>query len=157
QQSKLAISEQEIDRRKGGWDEAKGTLKQALAALDNAELNYGWCTVVAPISGLANRHYVDVANLVTQDVTILTNIVSPRPTWAYFDVDQNTAERYKRLVREGKVKSVKEGQIPVEMGLTTDTGLPHHGDIDFVSNQLDPNTGSIRLRAIFPNIEGGLA
>jgi RND family efflux transporter MFP subunit len=155
-QNKDAISEQEIQRRKGGRDEAAGAVKQAQAALEIAQLNFNWCKVAAPISGRINQRFVSVGNLVTQDVTTLTNIVSLKPIWAYFDADQNTVNRYQRLVKEGKVKAERSTEMPVKMGLGMDKGFPIQGTIDFVSNQLDPNTGSIRVRAVFPNTEGSL-
>lgn len=151
-----AISKFEITRRLGARDEAAGALKNATAAADRAKLNYDWCKVTAPISGRANRHFVDVGNLVAQDVTTLTNIVSLRPMWAYFDVDENSAERYQALVKEGKVKSARASEIPVQMGLGADQGFPIRGVVDFVSNQLDPTTGSIRLRAVFENKDSRL-
>jgi RND family efflux transporter MFP subunit len=156
-ESASAISVQEIDKRRGQRDETVGQVKQALANLETAQLNYDWCKVTAPISGLATRHFVDVGNLVNQDTTILTNIVSLKPVWAYFDVDQNTVESVQRLVREGKIKSPRTTEIPVQMGLDTLKGFPISGVIDFVSNQLDPRTGSIQVRAVFPNEDGTLA
>ena len=155
-QDKSAISAQEIERRKGVRDESAGTVKQAQAALELAQLNFNWCKVIAPISGRINQHFVDAGNLVTQDVTTLTNIVSLKPVWAYFDADQNTVDRYQRLVKEGKLKAVRASEIPVKMGLGADPGFPIEGAIDFVSNQLDANTGSIRVRAVFPNADGRL-
>jgi len=155
-QDKTAISEQELDRRKGSRDESAGSVKQAQAALEMAQLNFGWCKVTAPISGRINKHYIDAGNLVSQDTTVLTNIVSLRPIWAYFDVDQNTVEEYQRVVRSGTVKSPRASEIPVQMALGADAAFTIDGVIDFVSNQLDPNTGSIRLRAVFPNKEGNL-
>jgi RND family efflux transporter MFP subunit len=155
-QDKNAISEQEIERRKGARDESEGNKKQAKASLDLAQINFDWCKVTAPLDGRINQHFVDVGNLVTQDVTTLTNIVSLKPMWAYFNADQNTVDRYQRLVKEGKIKAAREGEIPVKMGLGADKGFTHDGVIDFVSNQLDPNTGSIRVRAVFPNTEGNL-
>jgi RND family efflux transporter MFP subunit len=155
-QDKSAISEQEIDRRKGVRDESAGTVKQAQAALELAQLNFDWCKVSAPISGRINQHFVDAGNLVTQDVTTLTNIVSLKPIWAYFDADQNTVDHYQRLVKEGKLKAVRASEIPVKMGLGADKGFPIDGAIDFISNQLDPNTGSVRIRAVFPNADGRL-
>jgi RND family efflux transporter MFP subunit len=155
-QDKSAISEQEIERRKGTRDESAGTVKQAQAALELAQLNFNWCKVTAPIGGRINQHFIDVGNLVTQDVTSLTNIVSLKPIWAYFDADQNTVERYQLLVKQGKLKSARASEIPVKMGLGADKGFPNTGIIDFVSNQLDANTGSVRVRAVFPNTEGNL-
>jgi RND family efflux transporter MFP subunit len=151
-----AISEQELDKRKGARDEAAGNLEQTKAVLENAQLNYGWCKVTAPIAGRTDRHFLDAGNLVTENVTPLTNIVSLKPIWAYFDVDQNTAEEHQRLIREGKIKSARENEIPVQLSRNSDEGFPIGGTIDFVSNQLDPNTDSIRLRAVFPNDDGKL-
>ncbi len=149
-----AMSEQELNKRLGAKDEAAASVKQAEAALENAQLNYGWCKVTAPISGRANRHFVDVGNLVSQDVTTLTNIVSTKPIWAYFDVDQNTALDVQKLIAEGKMKSARESTVDVGMSLGEEQGFPIAGTIDFVSNQLDPNTGSLRARAVFPNEDG---
>src|SRR5262249_16477961 len=125
------------------------SVDKAKASLENAQLNFDWCKVTSPLDGRINRHFVDVGNLVSQDVTLLTNIVSLKPTWAYFDVDQNTADRYQKLVQEGKVKAARTSEIAVEMGIGADQTFPIPGIIDFYSNQLDPNTGSIRLRAVF--------
>jgi RND family efflux transporter MFP subunit len=152
-----AISEQEIVRRLGARDEAAASVDQAKAVLENAQLNYDWCKVTAPISGRANRHFVDVGNVVTKDVTTLTNIVSAKPTWAYIDVDQTTVLNVQKLIAAGKIQRAREGKIPADMGLATDTGFPFAGFIDFVSNQVDPNTGTLRIRAAYPNDKGDLA
>ena len=127
---------------------------QAEAAIEKAQLNYNWCTVNAPIAGRIDRHFVDVGNLVSQDVTSLTNIVSIKPIWAYFDVDQNTALDVEKLIAEGKMKRVRDTTVNVGMSLGQENGFPIAGTIDFVSNQLDPNTGSLRVRAVFPNEDG---
>jgi RND family efflux transporter MFP subunit len=146
-----AISLQELTKRLGGRDEAKGNVDKSKADLENAQLNYDWCKVTSPLNGRINRHFISTGNLVSQDVTVLTNIVSLRPIWAYFDVDQNTARRYQELVVSGEVKGPLKSQIPVQMGVGSDKNFPIEGVIDFLSNQLDPGTGSIRLRAVFPN------
>jgi RND family efflux transporter MFP subunit len=146
-----AISEQEINQRLGARDEAAASVLQAEASVESAQLNFDWCTVSAPIGGRIDRHFVDAGNLVSQDVTSLTNIVTIEPIWAYFDVDQNTALDVEKLISEGKMKSVRESTLNVAMSLGQDAGFPIAGSIDFVSNQLDPNTGSLRVRAVFPN------
>jgi multidrug efflux system membrane fusion protein len=163
-----AISSQEIIRRLGARDEAKGSINKAKATIkeaesaiakaeaakDNAQLNYDWCEVKAPISGRINRHFVSAGNLVTQDATVLTNMVSLEPMWAYFDVDQNTALSYQRLVQEGKVKAARGTKVPVKMWPGTREDFSIDGVIDFLSNQFDANTSSIRMRARFDNPEG---
>lgn len=149
-----AISEQELNQRLGARDEAAASVMQAQASIESAQLNFDWCTVTAPIDGRIDRHFVDVGNLVSQDVTSLTNIVTIEPIWAYFDVDQNTALDVEKLIAEGKMKSARESTINVALSLGQDSGFPIAGTIDFVSNQLDPNTGSLRVRAVFPNKDG---
>ncbi|MBL8797662.1 MAG: efflux RND transporter periplasmic adaptor subunit [Planctomycetia bacterium] len=156
-QNKGAISEQEIDKRRGSWEESKAGVDKAKASLESAQLYYDWCKVTSPLDGRANRHFVDVGALVSQDTTVLTNVVSLKPTWAYFDVDENTLLRVQKLVAEGKVKGVRESTITVGMALGGDKGYPIQGTIDFLSNQVDPNTGSLRVRAVFPNDDGNLA
>lgn len=157
-QNAAAISEQELNQRLGARDEAAASVLQAEASLEEATLNYNWCTITAPIAGRTNRHFVDIGNLVSQDVTSLTNIVSLKPIWAYFDVDENTALDVQKLIAEGKFKGVRETTIPADLSLANDGGLfPISGSLDFVSNQLDPNTGSLRVRAVFPNEDGTLS
>jgi multidrug efflux pump subunit AcrA (membrane-fusion protein) len=167
-----AISDQEITKRLGARDEAKGGIDKAQAALreatggvakaqaglDNAQLYYDWCKVRAPVSGRITRHLIDVGNLVSQDVTILANIVSLKPTWAYINVDQTTALRVQSLVKEGKIKAPRPGTIPVDMsvGVGSNASFPIPGVIDYVSNQLDPNTGTIQVRSVFPNADDTL-
>jgi RND family efflux transporter MFP subunit len=155
-QNKGAISEQELTKRLGARDESKASIDKAKADLENAQLNYGWCKVTSPITGRANRHFVDAGNVITKDVTTLTNVVSIKPIWAYFDVDENSAQSYQRKVKKGEVKSLLENNIPVTMALAGNQDFSITGETDFVSNQFDPNTGSIRIRAVFSNAGGNL-
>jgi RND family efflux transporter MFP subunit len=157
---KGAISDQEIVRRLGARDEAKAnigvasaSIEQAQASLELAQLNYDWCKVTAPISGRTTRHLVNEGDMVTQGVTVLNNIVSLKPVWAYFNVDQNTAQQMQILIRAGKITAPIKGEVPVAMnaGTGNEDSFPIAGTIDYVSNQLDPNTGSIQVRAVFPN------
>lgn len=152
-----AISQQELTRRLGARDQAKANVDVARANIEEAQLNFGWCQVTSPINGRANTHFVDVGNLVSQNVTVLTNIVSLKPMWAYFDVDENTVLKLEQLIAEGKIESARDRNVPIAMGLANDAGFPWQGTIDFISNQLDPNTGSIRVRAVFPTERGELA
>jgi RND family efflux transporter MFP subunit len=164
-QEKGAISDQEIVRRLGARDEAQGNISvatasigQAQAALDMAQLNYDWCKVTSPLSGRSTRHLVNEGDMVTQGVTVLDNIVSLKPVWAYFNVDQNTVQQVQMLIREGKLTALRKGELPVGMslGVGNDEAFPIDGTIDYVSNQLDPNTGSLQVRAVFPNEDESL-
>jgi RND family efflux transporter MFP subunit len=71
--------------------------------------------------------------------------------YAYFDVDEYTALRVRQLVREGKSDSPRDGGYPVSLGLANEEGYPHQGTINFVDNQVNPKTGTIRSRGMFPN------
>ncbi len=153
-----AISEQDVVRRLGARDKAKAGVEQAKADLEAAQLNYNWCKVTSPITGLAARHLVDIGNVVDLNVTSLTSIVSLKPVWAYINVDQNTAQRVQSLVRAGKLAGFRTGKVPVEMGVGvgSEQNYPIAGVIDYVGNQLDPNTGTIQVRAVFPNEDESL-
>ncbi len=82
---------------------------------------------------------------------MLTTIVSVDPMYAYFDVDEHTVLRVRQLIREGKVKSARDVEWPVWLGLANEDGHPHRGTINFVDNQVNPKTGTLRLRGVFPN------
>ena len=167
-----AISDQEIVRRLGARDEAKGGVDKAKAAieeanggidkakanLDNAQLYYDWCKVRAPISGRITRHLVDIGNMVNQDVTVLANIVSLKPMWAYINVDQNTALQMQTLVRAGKIEAFRSGKVPANLsvGVGDDETFPIAGIIDYTSPELDPNTGTVQVRTVFPNEDESL-
>jgi RND family efflux transporter MFP subunit len=162
-QNKDAISIQEIEKRLGARDEAKGSVAQATAsiaqatgALENALLNYDWCKVTTPINGRTTRHLVDVGNMVNQNVTSLVNIVSLKPIWAYIYVDQNTAQHVQSLVKEGKIEAFRSGKVPARMSVgvgSDEKKFPFHGIIDYTSPELDPSTGTVQVRAVFPNEE----
>jgi RND family efflux transporter MFP subunit len=85
--------------------------------------------------------------------TLLTTIVSVDPMYVYFDVDEYTALRVQQLAREGKSDSPRDNGYPVSLGLANEEGYPHLGDIDFEDNQVNPKTGTIRVRGVFPNKE----
>jgi RND family efflux transporter MFP subunit len=118
-----------------------------------------WCRVVAPISGRISYKYVTTGNVVTGGIgsgTLLTTIVSMDPMYANFDVDERTVQRIQQLIREGNLESNEEADIPVWLGLAAEDGLTHLGTINFVDNQINPKTGTLRVRGVFPNADGAL-
>lgn len=151
-----AISQQDITRRQGARDEAAGSLMASIGKQALAQLNLDWCKVTAPISGRSNRHLVDVGSLVTENETVLINIVTEEPMWIYFEVDEATALKVRKLISEGKMTSAVASSAPVQIGLALSDQFPFTGYTDFVSNQVDPDTGSITLRATYPNKDGKL-
>lgn len=123
------------------------------AALAKAQLNYDWCKVRSPINGRVSRFNFTLGNLVTQDSTVLTTVVSEDPIYVYFDVDENTMLYVLRnIILPSKVDPMKEKEgVPVLMGLADEQGFPHPGRTNFANNVVNPSTGTITLRGEFSN------
>ena len=127
----------------------------AEAAVDQAQLNLDYTRVTAPVSGRMGRHEVSVGNLVmggiTGNTTLLTTIVSLDPIWLTFNVSEGDGMTYKRLVEKGEIKSPRDNPIEVQGQLMDEKEWSLKGAIDFVDNQYDRSSGTIRVRAAFPN------
>jgi RND family efflux transporter MFP subunit len=146
-----SISQEEFDKVAGDYNEAVAAVDVAVASREVAKTNLDWTKVYAPIDGLTSRAMIDPGNLVKADETILTTIVSLDPIYAYFDVDERTMLRLRRLIREGMVASSKQMEVNVLLALSDEDEFTHVGTINFVENRLDPTTGTLRVRGIFPN------
>lgn len=149
-----AVSQEEVDTRSADQREAQEAVQAARAAVEAARLNVEFTQVRAPISGRISRQFVTEGNLVnggTAQSTLLTTIVSLDPVYGYFEVDERSYLKYSRLWRNGTRSGSREARIPVNLGLADETGFPHQGRLDFLDNRLDPNTGTMTGRAIFPN------
>ncbi|CAN5189047.1 multidrug efflux RND transporter periplasmic adaptor subunit MexE [soil metagenome] len=152
-QSAGAISQQELNKRLGARDEAAGNVQRAQAELENALLNFDWCKVKAPADGQVSRYQYTLGNLVNQNQTVLTTVVSQDPMYVYFDVDENNMlDILRKLVLPSKVDVMAEKDgVPVLMGLADETGFPHKGFVNFSNNIVNPSTGTITLRGVFDN------
>src|SRR5262245_40208080 len=156
-----AVARSDLDKTAAarGVDVANVAADKAVVA--SRELDLEYTKVRAPVSGRVSRYVVTVGNLIQSGDqgggTLLTTIVSVDPMYAYFDVDEHTVLRVRRLIREGKAKSARDGELPVWLGLANDDGFPHRGTINFVDNQVNPKTGTLRLRGVFPNKDEALA
>jgi len=149
-----AISQEEVDTRSADQREAQEAVQAARAAVDAARLNVDFTQVKAPISGRISRRLVTEGNLInggTGDSTLLTTIVSLDPIYGYFEVDERSYLKYTHLWRNGTRPGSRDVKTPVSLGLANETGFPHQGHLDFINNRLDPNTGTMTGRAIFPN------
>jgi RND family efflux transporter MFP subunit len=142
---------QEFDRIVGDNREAEAAINTAQAAVNSAKLNLEFTTIKAPIDGLVSREMITVGNLVQADQTILTTIVDHDPVHVYYDIDEATVLRLRKMILEGKLKTARDNRVPVVMALGDSEGFPYEGYVDFVDNRLDPTTGTIRIRAVFPN------
>jgi RND family efflux transporter MFP subunit len=144
-----AISQEEFDERTNNEHEASASIAGAQAAVDTATLNLNWTKVTSPISGRVSRAEVTEGNLVSGGQggapTLLTTVVSQDPIWAYFDSDERVYLKQAGLSKGGRTR------VPVLLGLANEDGYPHEGYLDFIDNQVDPGTGTIRARAVFDN------
>ena len=149
---KGAISAQELDQYKATEDEAAARIKASKSALEVYKLNLGFTKVTAPIDGQVSRYFFTRGNLVNQDQTLLTTVVSLDPMYAYFDMDEPTLLRIKRAINDGRIKLYGEGSgVPILMGLQGEEGFPHQGKFNFLNNVVNPSTGTIAVRGVFPN------
>lgn len=151
--STKVITQEQFDQVSGDLKEAAANLKTAQAQHKIASVNLGYCTIRAPIDGRMSRPNVDPGNLVKADDTTLSlsRIVAQNPVWAYFDLDERTMLRLRRLVHSGKSGALGESQLPVFIGLADEEGYPHQGVLNFEDNRLDPSTGTLRVRGEFSN------
>jgi multidrug efflux system membrane fusion protein len=144
-----AASKEELDRAAGERTEAQAGIRLAQANLEAAKLTLSFTRVIAPIDGRIGRRLVSPGNLVKADDTLLATIVSQAPIHVYFDVDERTALRLIRQARAGQLKG--KGGLPVVMRLADEKNFPHRGVVNFADNRINPNTGTLRLRAVFDN------
>jgi membrane fusion protein, multidrug efflux system len=154
-----AVSAKDLDTAQAAFDRANAELAAARAAQDAAQLNVDWCYITAPIDGRISNKRVDEGNLITGGAgaaTLLTTIVSLNPIYCYVTVDENSVLKYAQLAREGKRVSARYAQIPTFLAVASETGFPHEGVVDFVDNQIDPTTGTVKGRGVYPNPDGFL-
>jgi multidrug efflux system membrane fusion protein len=149
-----AISQEEFDSRTSAQANGLAAVRAAEAAVQNAKLNLEWTRVRSPIAGRVSNAEVTAGNLVQAGpptATLLTTVVSLDPIYAYFEGDEQTYLKYTTLARAGSRPSSRDVRNPIYMGLANEDGFPHKGYVDFVDNRLDPETGTIRARAVFSN------
>jgi RND family efflux transporter MFP subunit len=151
------IGREEFDLISANRSKAEATVRAMTAARDRAAINLDYCDVRSPISGRISRRYVDPGNLVKADDTMLTTVVADEPIYAYFDVDERT---YLDLAGEKPSSSpsarLQSLHFPVLMRLANEDDFVHQGDVDFLDNRLNGNTGTIRMRGVFKNPHGTL-
>jgi RND family efflux transporter MFP subunit len=150
------IAKEDYDTAFSNKNQAAAQAIAAQAALSSAQLNLEFTHVTSPIDGRVSRQLVNLGNLVQADSTQLTTIVSIDPIYAYFSMDELAALRYQRRIREGKPAGSQGGKVSVYLQLQDETGFPHEGTIDFSDNAFDSSTGTLLVRASFPNTDGFL-
>jgi membrane fusion protein, multidrug efflux system len=150
-----SISTQQLDQEQAVVDEAKARVDAFEKSMEISKLNHAFTRVLSPIDGQISFYRKTLGNLVNQNETRLTTIVSVDPMYIYFEMDEPTLLRYRRAVNEGKLQVPKDRtNVPVFMGLQGELGFPNRGTINFVDNQVNSTTGSIQVRGVFENPAG---
>jgi multidrug efflux system membrane fusion protein len=143
-----AIAREEYEQLTSAQTEAEADVASIRAQLNVARLNLEFTHVRSPIDGHVSRAVITRGNLVSS-ADLLTNLVSDDPIYAYFDTDEATYMKF----AGGESRGREQGS-PVFLGLAGESGYPHEGRLDFLDNQIDPHSGTIRVRAVFDNRDG---
>lgn len=151
-----ALAPEQAESRKAAHLQAEAGLAAAKAAQHSAELELSHTEVRAPIAGRISRALTTTGNYVTAGATVLTTIVSVDPVYVYTDIDENSLLKLQALQRGKKLFTDDKGRVPVELQLSNESGFPHKGYVESFDNRLDAGTGSMILRAEFPNSDGAL-
>jgi multidrug efflux system membrane fusion protein len=147
-----AVSQQQVDQDQAALLEADARLKASKSSTEVYKLNLEFTKVTSPIDGMVSRYYFTRGNLVIQDQTLLTTVVSLDPMYVYFNLDETTRTRIVQGVVSGKIINYKDrSQAPVYFGLQGEDGYPHQGNFDFINNVFSPSTGSVSSRAKVAN------
>jgi RND family efflux transporter MFP subunit len=157
---KGAGRETDVVKWRGERDVALARIERAKASLERANLNLSYTQVTAPIKGRVSRNFVDIGNLVGEgEPTLLTTVIRYDPMYVYFNLNEYDLLRvqtmYRKRIKEKGIDPAKEPDSRVEiqlfLGLANDQGYPHEGVADFAESGVDPATGTIQLRGVFPN------
>lgn len=141
-----AIAQREYDEKASGFKELQANVRAAQAQVETARLNLSYTRITAPIDGRVSKEEITLGNLVDASA-VLTSVVSTDRIYASFDGDEDAYLRVARAAQQGT-------SIDVHVGLANEKGFPHQGKLEFVDNQLDTRTGSVRMRAVFANKDG---
>lgn len=155
-----AVSQQELEKAIADKGVAEGSKAMALQQIVKAKLDVEFAQIRAPIAGRVSRSNITIGNLISPGLasnSVLTTIVSVDPMYVYFNIDEPSLLRYKEHIKKSgqllKLTHVRELKLPVHVALANETGFPHEGMLDFVDNQVNPSTGTIRARASMPNAD----
>lgn len=141
-----------LDDRRRELESAEASLQGSQASVERAKLDLTYSKIIAPLSGRIDRHLISIGNLVTSDNTVLTTIVALDPIDFYFDVDERRLLSYAATARKnGQVLQEGGGGLRVTVRLGDRDETKFVGALDFAENTVDPQTGTLRVRARFPN------
>jgi RND family efflux transporter MFP subunit len=147
-----AVSQATLDNSTSTRDNAQANLQQAQANTRIAEVNYGYTNVTAPFDGIVTAHLASIGELVgVASPTQLATIVALDPIYVNFNVNEQDVLRIREDARKRGMTVNELRQLPIEIGLQTETGYPHKGKLDYVSPNINQSTGTLAVRGVLPN------
>ncbi len=156
--SQNALSQKDLDDAVASELEAKAALESAKAQVRSAEINLGYTTIRSPVSGLASRSSQREGSLVTPaGKDPLTTVVQLDPMWVNFGVGENEMLRFRTGIAAGTLVAPGPGKVEVELVLANGQAYPQKGHVNYVAPTVDPQTGTINIRAEVPNPVGALS
>ena len=152
-----AVSQATLDTSTSTRDNAQANLLQAQVNTKIAAVNYGYTNVAAPFDGVVSAHLASVGELVgASSPTQLATIVALDPIWVNFNVNEQDVLRIRTEARRRGMTVDDLRQLPVEVGLQTETGFPHKGRLDYAAVTLNQSTGTLPVRGVLPNSDRAL-
>jgi RND family efflux transporter MFP subunit len=152
-----AMSQEELDTRTAALNIAIANIQSAKAALTTALLDLDYTEISAPISGRISNRRIDIGNLIESGGgQTLTTIVTEQPLYFIFDVSEADYLNYQRRIIATKQDSMSSSNLEVKVRLLDEKVFEHSGQLNFIDNQLDSGTSTIRLRATFEDNANGL-
>jgi RND family efflux transporter MFP subunit len=149
---KQAVSQATLDTSTAARENAQANLQQAQVNTKIAAVNYGYTNVVAPFDGIVSAHLVSVGELVgAASPTQLATIVQLDPIYVNFNVNEQDVLRIREEARRQGLTVSDLRQLPIEVGLQTESGYPHKGKLDYISPTLNQSTGTLAVRGVLPN------
>jgi RND family efflux transporter MFP subunit len=151
-----SVGAEEYETMIATFEKSKATVGSMEAARDMAKLYLDYTQVTAPVTGRVSRRFVDPGNLVVQDSTLLTTIVSDSQLYAYFDVDERAYLDLLGAASPGQGSWFAGLKFPVVMRLANEEEFTRTGTVNFIDNRVSATTGTIRMRGLFENPLGAL-
>jgi len=150
-QAKRDVSRAELDHARAQCDVAHAYIAVVESRLERARLELGYTTLRAPMRGYVAMWNKDVGALVgAGDPTLLTTIINDEKVFCSFDVAEGEALALRRA-QEEKGGPRNRNDVTIGLALTGEEGFPHTGHPDYVEPTVNPETGTLRVRAVFDN------
>lgn len=152
-------SEKARDDARANLDSLAASAQLAQAEVDAAQLNLDYTTVKAPISGITSMEVQSEGSLIsaTGDSSLLTHITQLDPIYVIFSASENEMLSLTNMVDRGLIRNPEnKNEIKAKVRFGNDVMYPLEGEINFMNPNVDQKTGTIKLRAVFPNPEARL-